>query len=475
MQFSRRRLIELAPAAFVYLAWSCRSSADPTSARPESADVAEFLAAVQRGDVAAVRAALERAAHLAAATDAQGRSAFVLAHLAGQPSVAQVLLDQGIELDVVEAVLARDWKRVESLAAAAPAAMNAAHPIGGTPLYAGALVGADELYRLRSLHCDPDARPAGGSGFTPARAAMDCADPVGAFLSATDLLGNRSDVNAPQAGGDSVLHGAVRSKDERLVRLVLRKDGDVQARDARGRTPRALAEELGWSAGATLLENHAAIQRDHRASRFAFDANREPVTVPDLSDVPIDLQSEVTGASHARLEVVRSRVSEDPRLVFSISTDGELAIEACGHTGNREIIRYHLDNGAPLSLPTAVSLGDADHVRFLLDHDPRLVYERGPHDFAPMWYPAIGGGSVELAELLLSRGAPVDQESLGTTGLHWAVRRNALDLVAFLLERGANIDAVGYKFDRAGQTPLELARAQGRDEIVRLLVESGAS
>ena len=49
-----------------------------------------------------------------------------------------------------------------------------------------------------------------------------------------------------------------------------------------------------------------------------------------------------------------------------------------------------------------------------------------------MWYPAIGGGSVEAAELLLEYGTPVDQESLGNTGLHWAALRGHLDLTRFL-------------------------------------------
>jgi ankyrin repeat protein len=449
-----------------------RDEAEGTGAKLP--DVEAFFAAVQRGDAASVVRMLDQDARLARATDSTGRSAFVLAHLSGHPEIAALLSERGLELDVVEAVLAADWKRVEALAAADPARMNHAHPIGGSPLYASALCGGGEQYRLRSLGCDSDGRPAGGSGFTPARAAMDCRDPIGAWVVAMDLLSNGGDPNAPQAGGDSVLHGAVRARDVRLARLVIRKGGDPRARDDRGRTPLALAEEFAWEEGVELLRNEARIARDHRASRFAFNQSREPFTPIVLDDVSAEAQSEITGVSHFNRARVQELLAGDPRLVHAISTDAELAIEACGHTGQREIIQVHLDHGAPLSLPTAISLGDLDHARWLLERDPLLIHERGPHDFPVMWYPAIGRGSVEAAELLLGHGADLEQESGGETALHWAAMRGHPELVRYLVDRGANIEGLGYRQDRAGRTPIQLAIANKRDGAASALRELGA-
>jgi len=440
---------------------------------PESESEA-FLRAVREGDAERVDAMLAADSGLAASADGEGRTALVLAFLAGERGIAARLLAEELELDVVESALAEDWERFERLAAADRAGLDAAHPIGGTVLWGAARTGTPELYRLRYEGCDPDGNPPGSSGLTPARAAVDCPDAVGAYVTLVDLLGNGSDPNAPQRGGDSVLHAAVRRRDERLVGLALRKHADPDARDARGRTPLGLARELEWGPGVRLLEGQAGVARDHRSSRYAYDWNREPVRPLDLADVPRMRQSLVTGSSHAKLEVVRGLLAEDPRLVWSVSADAELAIEACGHTGNRAIIRLHLDHGAPLSLPTALSLGELDFARFLLADDPLRIHERGPHDFAVLWYAAIGGGSVEAAELLLEAGAPVDQESLGVTCLHWAAMRGQLDLVSCLAERGADLERVGYKFDRAGQTPLALARAKGRDEAVRRLQDLGA-
>jgi ankyrin repeat protein len=437
-------------------------------------DAEAFLAAVVAGDEALVRNMLEARPALASARDKAGLSAMLHAHLAGHPQIAKILREHGVEPDIAECVFEEEWKRMEELAQKDPSSVNALHPIGGNLLYAGALAGTWELWRIRALGAGRDDVPSGGSGFTPARAAMDQRTSEGALIAATDLLSNGSTPNARQRGGDSVLHGAVRRRSERLVRLAVRKGADVAARDEAGRTALALARELGWSEGVALLEQHEQMPRDHRASRFLLDANRAKVKRPDLSDVPQALQNRATSASHAKLASLRGLVAEDPRLIFSISTDDELAIEACAHVGNREIIRFHLDHGAPCSLPTAVSLGDTAMVKHLLDTDPLLVHERGAHDFALMHYTAIGGAGVELAALLHERGAPIDQESAGLTTLHWSVRRDLPELTSWLIAHGADVAAVNYRWDRRGQTPLQVALEDGRENQAKLLRDAGA-
>lgn len=415
-------------------------------------------------------------ASLARSTDAAGRSAFVLAHVAGHVEIARILQKTGLELDLVESYLAEDFDRMTELAKQHPEQLNAAHPIGGTPLYAAALVGSVGLWRLRALGCRSDEAPAGGSGFTPARAAMDCAWLSGARIAACDVLGNGGDANAPQKDGDSVLHGAVRRRSTELVRIALRKGARVEARDAKGRSARDLAVAMGWEEGAELLRYHDEVPRDHRASRFAFDANRDPVEFPDLSDVSLERQCEVTGSSHFNLPKVKDLVGKDPRLVFSISGDNELAIEACAHVGNAPIMRFHLDHGSPFSLPTAISLGDAEFARFLLDADPLLIHERGAHDFPVLWYVAHGTGSVELAQMLIEEyGADVGQESAGTTALHRAALRGHRDLAAYLIDSGADVNAVGYSNAPAGETPLQVAVKSDQAAVASLLRDRGAS
>ncbi|MFT7485770.1 MAG: ankyrin repeat protein, partial [Candidatus Paceibacteria bacterium] len=188
-----------------------------------------FLKAVREGDLELVRSLLDKDESLATARDELGRSAFVLASVRGHMSIADLLLGTGVTLDIVEAVLAGDWDRFAELGDAHPEQLNKLHPIGGTPLYAAALSGTAGFWRLRYQGCLPNLAPEGGSGFTPARGALECAQATWAQISVSDLCGNGSDVNARQRGGSSVLHGAVERLDTAVVRLAIRKGANLAA------------------------------------------------------------------------------------------------------------------------------------------------------------------------------------------------------------------------------------------------------
>ncbi|KAI0290184.1 hypothetical protein B0F90DRAFT_1825391 [Multifurca ochricompacta] len=85
---------------------------------------------------------------------------------------------------------------------------------------------------------------------------------------------------------------------------------------------------------------------------------------------------------------------------------------------------------------------------------------------------ALRNGHLEVAKLLLERGAHVDhQNRFGETLLHHAsLGKYDLAFVRLLLDRGANISVR----DNRDQTPLQLARTSGQEEIAQLLSEHGA-
>jgi ankyrin repeat protein len=81
----------------------------------------------------------------------------------------------------------------------------------------------------------------------------------------------------------------------------------------------------------------------------------------------------------------------------------------------------------------------------------------------------------ELAELLLSEGAEIDEVNTteyygGYTPLFWAVDDNNEKLVTFLAEHGANVNAIANN----GKTPLVLANEAGYESIARVLKANGA-
>lgn len=124
----------------------------------------------------------------------------------------------------------------------------------------------------------------------------------------------------------------------------------------------------------------------------------------------------------------------------------------------------------------AVKRHDKEHVSFYLKHgaNPNLgMYAR---IWSALATAAEYDASLEIVEMLLAAGADLD----GSDALQTAAARGRVDLVRLLLEKGANIDALGFEYcaiecraDEAGGA-LHFAVDAGSVEIMRLLLENGA-
>jgi ankyrin repeat protein len=466
---SRRELI-LGP-----LAWSGAAALGLTTARAVAAEAASgrFLRAAADGDRDAVRHLLDGDPGLLYTRDPRGRTAFALALLGHHQPVAELLRARGYEPDLHESALALDWERFEGLAREAPGRVNGDHPATGPAMVAAALGGAGtSIWHVYAMGGRPDAR--GASGPSALVAALQHPNLATAELTAASLLGNAASAVVVESGGVTPLHLAAARGSLDLVEMLVRKGALVEARDGAGRTAREQAETAGQGATAALLAHHREIPRDHSTSRRALDAEGRPYAPPDLSHHSILVTSHVVGAAHFDLEETRAQIERHPELAHSIATTSEGAVEGCAHTGRHEIVDFLLGHGAPYSLPTAVMRGDLAWTRRLLSEDALRIHERGPHDFALLWYPVIGGGRLELAELLLDAGAEVErQHFLGTTALHFAALGGQAEMVELLLDRGADPHRVGRKFDPAGQTPLDLAQSRGHEAVAGLLRARG--
>lgn len=438
--------------------------------------VADFFAAVRRGDDPAVAAALTRDPGLLAARDPDGASPLTAALLAARPTTADLLRARGYRPDVVECAWLGEWEQFAALAEARPAAVLAAHPIGGPAMYAAARGGVgDEIWRVYSAGGvpDPPARPP--TAWSPLRAALTVADLPTAELAAANLLANGADANARQPGGSSALHAAAARGSAVLVEMLIRKRAAIDARDDDGRTPLELAEHHGHAAAARILREHAAVPRDHLTLRRAFTVDGKPYT-PQPIDVPPADQWRFVGMGHGNLSGIEQGLAAHPNLVHAHATTTEMAVEAATHVGNRRICELLLAHGAPYSLPAAILCGTPEALAALLKQAPDRIHERGAHDFPLLWYPALAGGALALAATLMDHGADIEaQHYLGTTALHLAAARGQRDLVALLLDRGADPDRVGRKFEPRGETPRQLAVAGGHTAVARLLEDRGAA
>lgn len=128
--------------------------------------------------------------------------------------------------------------------------------------------------------------------------------------------------------------------------------------------------------------------------------------------------------------------------------------------GRSDLVRLLVDNGAsPVQLDgqeaftAAVARGDEDEARRLLAGNPEFLLSPAP------LFVAIRQGKPEIAALALRLGvSPNVQTRDGVCALHEAAGSDALEVVALLVERGAEIDPIERRY---GSTPLGWARHQG--------------
>jgi ankyrin repeat protein len=148
----------------------------------------------------------------------------------------------------------------------------------------------------------------------------------------------------------------------------------------------------------------------------------------------------------------------------------------------------------PLNLRVAAGLGRIDLMRALFKGEllPEAGWHREfhrPHSGFPPWRPrddrgeilaealtyAARSGRIDAMAFLLERGADIDAEPCNGTALHWAAARRRPAAAAWLLDHGADIDRRAGFGGTRGVTPLHVAAAwEGSPDCARLLLARGA-
>jgi len=182
-----------------------------------------------------------------------------------------------------------------------------------------------------------------------------------------------------------------------------------------------------------------------------------------------DLVEQFVTACHSDLARVTSLLAEHPSLLNARSKLNEAGIEAAAHVNQRPIVEFLLAKGAPLDICTAVMLGRKDTVRDMVEAVPDVSRAAGAHGIPVMTFAAISG-SLEIAELLFKKGAPLDAEPGVMTPIHMAVYMDRADMVDWLIEHGAKVDAT-----YSGMTPVVFAEKQKRERVLDVFRRHGTS
>ncbi len=157
-----------------------------------------------------------------------------------------------------------------------------------------------------------------------------------------------------------------------------------------------------------------------------------------------------------------------------------LPVHYAAQYGHAEIVRLLHSHGADVCesdfylgsspIGKAARNGIIETVRCLLDLgvDVNTVDD----DRLTPLFSGVAGQDSGTVKFLIDRGANVSykDDECGDTPLHWVADRSNTEIVQMLLERGADVNAIGYERG----TPLHVAADSGRIEHVKVLLCSGA-
>lgn len=269
------------------------------------------------------------------------------------------------------------------------------------------------------------------------------------------------------------LHFAVSKERPEMLALLLDLGADVSARTPSGRTPLCVAIEQKKQALVDLLLSRGA-EVDLLSAIALGRAERVDELLAQAVDPVFLSQALLAAAHHGRTEMVER--------LLELGAD----INARGHAD-------WLRASTPLIL--AANGNHTEAARTLVEHGADVAV-RNEYPGATALHFAAWHGNRALAELLLARGADLsvkdglyDGDSLG-----WAAENGQAEMIDFLLERGAHLDlsraayfgridlvrsmldADPAQIDAPGNygTALHQAALHGFPEIVALLLERGA-
>jgi ankyrin repeat domain-containing protein 17 len=205
-----------------------------------------------------------------------------------------------------------------------------------------------------------------------------------------------------------------------------------------------------------------------------------PAVIAQTGD---DLISAVT---YQDLDKVKSLVEAGVDVNFKEERYGNTPLTMACQYNLLEIAKYLMDQGADLSLKTgtghtplmAAASGSEELFNLLLAKgaDPLVKLENGTSAFTMLITGILMDRiSLQTADKLIQAGADVDESASsgamqGYTCLMMAARNQRPDLVRYLAEKGADVNATTAD----GNTPLSLAREEEDQEMVDLLLSLGA-
>lgn len=301
------------------------------------------------------------------------------------------------------------------------------------------------------------------------------------------LIDKGAEVNKADESGYVPLVYAVWNDDPNVVKLLLNKDADPNARDM---TP-----------GFTVL--HWAILMDNRGSvELLLAAGANVNTKSNSGETPLDVAAYGVSAAIGDLLVAKgAEVSslhaaayvgdlEKVKAFIAKGADANeergmiqgTALHAAAAGARTEVVRYLISQGADVSAKNRRGQTPLDLAREAKQNDviEVLLGMLDVEGLSDSLFSAVQSGEKELVGQILEHHANINvQDDFGLTPLHHAVAEGQEEVAVVLLEHKAAVDIQ----DNAGRTPMHYAVGAGRGlmlpedwsiDIARVLLDYGA-
>lgn len=305
------------------------------------------------------------------------------------------------------------------------------------------------------------------------------------------LLAKGADPNAKDNIGKAPLLTAVNAGHEILVRLLLESGADLQSKGRYGETALLLAAQTGHDGIFKLLlekNNNLGLEPKDRLGRTALLVaawNGHKTIVKQLLESGADLElkdnmgrTALLWASEGGHEAVVELVLEKGAGVDSCDNNGWTALLTAAADGRETVVRLLLEKGADLeskgkdgqtALLRAAENGHEAIVKLLLTFECVNPNSKDNTGRTALFYAAVNG-SERLTEWLLAdkRVEPDLRDHYSSTPLSAAVIHGHQELVRLLLaSQRVKLDSK----DDFGRSPLWWARRNGYPHILRSLLD----
>lgn len=211
----------------------------------------DLFLALRAGDIASIRAVLAVDPARALARDTDGVSLLMTALYHRSGELVEALLGLLSTIDPFECAALGRTTDLMSAMTRAPSTLTNRSPDGYTVLHLSAFFGhADTVDRLARYGAPIDAIAANPTLVRPLHSGVA----AGSVRVVRILLEHGAEIDAPQRGGWTALHGAAHRGDSDMVELLLRSGASRGLAGEDGRDAAALAREAGHEALAKRIE-----------------------------------------------------------------------------------------------------------------------------------------------------------------------------------------------------------------------------